>query len=102
MEPLAWKSLSSTERTAALQRPAQSAQKRTAVVVAGILALVRKGGDRALRQITAKFDRVKLASLRVSPAEFAAAEKALSRADRAALKTAYANLRKFHLAQRTV
>jgi histidinol dehydrogenase len=39
--------------------------------------------------------------LRVNPAEFASAEKALSRADRAALKTAYANLRKFHLAQRT-
>lgn len=101
MKPLIWNSLSASARAAALQRPAQSAQKRTAVAVAGILALVRKGGDRALRQITVKFDRVKLASLRVSPAEFAAAEKALSRADRAALKTAYTNLRKFHLAQRT-
>ena len=101
MKPLFWKSLSSAQRAAALQRPAQSAQKRTAIAVSGILTLVRKGGDRALRQITTKFDRVKLASLRVSPAEFAAAEKTLSRADRAALKTAYANLRKFHLAQRT-
>ena len=99
MKPIVWKSLSASARRAALQRPAQSAQKRTAVAVAGILALVRRGGDDALRRITAKFDRVKLASLRVSPAEFATAEKALSPADRAALKTAYRNLRKFHLAQ---
>lgn len=100
MTSLFWKSLSAADRTAALQRPAQSAQKRTALVVAGILKVVRKGGDRALRQITAKFDRIKLASLKVSPAEFAAAQKALAPADLAALKTAYRNLRKFHLAQR--
>jgi histidinol dehydrogenase len=99
MKSLAWKSLSASARAAALQRPAQSAQKRTALAVAGILALVRRGGDGALRRITAKFDRVKLSSLRVSPAEFATAQKALAPADRAALKTAYANLRKFHLAQ---
>src|SRR4051812_15804951 len=99
MKPLTWKSLSASARTAALQRPAQSAQKRTALVVAGILKVVRKGGDRALLQITAKFDRIKLASLQVSAAEFAAAQKALAPADRAALQTAYRNLRKFHLAQ---
>jgi histidinol dehydrogenase len=99
MKPLAWKSLSASARRAALQRPAQSAQKRTAVAVAGILALVRRGSDHTLRRITAKFDGVKLSSLRVSPAEFAAAEKLLSAADRAALKTAWRNLRRFHLAQ---
>jgi histidinol dehydrogenase len=101
VKPLIWKSLSASARSAALQRPAQSAQKRTAIVVAGIIKVVRKGGDRALREITAKFDRIELASLKVSAAEFAAAEKAISPADRAALKTAYNNLRKFHLAQRT-
>ena len=101
MKPLTWKSLSAAQRRAALQRPAQSAQKRTALVVAGIIKLVRKGGDRALRRITAKFDRIQLRSLRVSAAEFAAAEKALAPADRAALQTAYRNIRKFHLAQRT-
>jgi histidinol dehydrogenase len=99
MKPLVWKSLSASARRAALQRPAQKAQKRTAVIVAGILALVRRGGDQALRRITAKFDGVKLASLRVSPAEFAAAARALTPADKAALRTAYRNLRKFHLAQ---
>ncbi len=100
MQPLDWKSLSASARRAALQRPAQKAQKRTAVIVAGILALVRRQGDKALRQLTAKLDGAKLSSLRVSAAEFAAAEKALSPADRAALRRAYRNIRKFHLAQR--
>jgi histidinol dehydrogenase len=49
--------------------------------------------------MTAKFDGVKLASLRVSEAEFAAAAQALEPADQAALRTAYRNLRRFHLAQ---
>ena len=100
MQLLVWKKLSASARTAALQRPAQAAQHRTAAVVAGIVAVVRRGGDRALRRITAKFDGVKLSPLRVNAAEFAAAEKALRPADRAALQTAYRNLRRFHLAQR--
>lgn len=100
MQALVWKKLSASARRAALQRPAQKAQKRTAVVVAGILALVRRKGDQALRQLTAKLDGARLTSLRVSAAEFAAAEKALRPADRAALRRAYANIRKFHLAQR--
>lgn len=100
MQALVWKKLSASARRAALQRPAQKAQKRTAVVVAGILALVRRKGDQALRQLTAKLDGARLTSLRVSAAEFAAAEKALRPADRTALRRAYANIRKFHLAQR--
>jgi len=100
MKPLIWKNLSASARTAALQRPAQSAKLRTSAIVAGILAVVRRGGDRALRRFTAKLDGVKLTSLRVSEAEFAAAEKSLKAADKAALRTAYRNLRRFHLAQR--
>lgn len=100
MKTVVWNSLSASAQRAALQRPAQKARKRTAVIVAGILRLVRRKGDRALRQLTAKLDGAKLKSLRVGAAEFAAAEKALSPADRAALRRAYANIRKFHLAQR--
>lgn len=101
MKPLVWKSLSASARRVALQRPAQSAQPRTAAIVARIIADVRRGGDQALRRLTAKLDGVKLSSLRVSDAEFAAAGRALQPADQAALRTAYRNLRKFHLAQRT-
>jgi histidinol dehydrogenase len=100
VQPLVWKSLSAPARRAALQRPAQKAQARTSAIVADIIRDVRRGGDQALRKITARFDGVKLASLRVSEAEFAAAAKSLKPADQAALRRAYRNLRQFHLAQR--
>ncbi|MCM2274354.1 MAG: histidinol dehydrogenase [Candidatus Didemnitutus sp.] len=99
MPPLVWKKLSPAQRRAALQRPAQAARPQIAAAVSRLVAEVRRDGDQALRRLTAKFDGVQLASLRVSEAEFAAAERALSAADRAALRTAYRNLRRFHAAQ---
>ncbi len=99
MTPLVWKNLSPAQRRAALQRPAQAARPQIAAAVSRLVAEVRRDGDLALRRLTAKFDGVRLTSLRVSEAEFAAAERALSAADRAALRTAYRNLRRFHAAQ---
>jgi len=99
MQPLPWRSLSAAARRAALARPALAARPQTAAAVARILAQVRRGGDAALRTLTARFDGVRLRALRVSEAEFAAAAAALTRADHAALRTAYRNLRRFHRAQ---
>ena len=100
MKTILWKNLSTRQRTAALARPAQSARPQIAADVARIIDDVRRNGDAALRRLTAKFDGVRLASLRVAKAEFAAAEQLLSRADRAALRNAYRNLRRFHVAHR--
>ena len=100
MKALTWKSLSARQRLAALQRPAQASREQLSATVAEIIATVRREGDDALRIYTAKFDGADLRSLRVSAAEFSAAEKALSSADKSALKTAYRNLCRFHLAQR--
>lgn len=100
MTPLAWKKLSPARRAAALARPAQAARPQLARTVARLVAEVRRDGDAALRRLTARFDGVRVTALRVSEAEFAAAEKALAAADRAALRTAYRNLRRFHAAQR--
>ena len=100
MKPLLWKNLSASARTAALQRPAQTAQPAVATAVRAIVAAVRRDGDAALRRLTRKFDGADLRSLRVTEAEFAAAESALGRADKAALRTAYLNLHTFHAAQR--
>jgi histidinol dehydrogenase len=99
MQPLTWKNLPAARQAAALRRPAQSAQPAVAAAVRTIIAAVRREGDAALRRLTAKFDRVTLRSLCVSAAEFTAAEKSLSRADLAALRTAYRNIRAFHAAQ---
>jgi len=97
--PLVWKNLSPARRAAALRRPAQAARPQIADAVSRLVAEVRRGGDSALRRLTAKFDGAKLGSLRVSAAEFAAAATALSSADQRALRTAYRNLRRFHAAQ---
>jgi len=100
MKLLVWKSLSASARRAALSRPAQKAQPQTAAIVADIIRDVREGGDVALRRLTEKLDGAKLTTLRVGADEFAATGKALKPADKAALRTAYRNLRQFHLAQR--
>jgi histidinol dehydrogenase len=100
MKPLLWKKLSARAQAAALRRPAQTAQPQISAAVSAIIADVRRDGDTALRSLTEKFDGVKLRSLRVTAAEFSAAQKTLGRADTAALRTAYANIRKFHAAQK--
>ena len=100
MKPVTWKSLSTRQRLAALQRPAQAARDTISATVADIVATVRREGDDALRIYTAKFDGAELRSLKVSAAEFADAKTLLSAADKSALSTAYRNLRRFHLAQR--
>ncbi len=101
MKPLVWKNLSASARAAALQRPAQSAQPEIAATVEEIIAQVRREGDKGLRKLGKKFDGADLAPRQVSVAEFSAAEKSLSRAEKSALQTAYRNLKRFHVAQRS-
>lgn len=100
MKPLLWKNFDTPARAAALQRPALGARPQIARTVARVIAAVRRDGDAALRRFTREFDGVTLPALRVTPDEFVAAERSLTRADRAALRTAWRNLRRFHAAQR--
>ncbi len=67
--------------------------------VAQIAARVREGGDGALLTLTAEIDGVRLDALRVSEAEFAAAEAAVMPEIKQAIATAAANIRAFHAAQ---
>ena len=60
MKPLFLKNLSSSARTAALQRPAQSAQPQIAAAVEKIVAQVRRDGEKALRRFGKKFEGVDL------------------------------------------
>lgn len=96
---LYWSRLNAAERAAALRRPAQRAAESIRETVAAIVAEVRKRGDVALREYTARFDQAQLASIEISHAEFAAAEQALNATQRAALQRAIDNVRRFHEAQ---
>ncbi len=71
--------------------------------VDAILADVRKRGDAAVLEYTARFDRVEaksMAALEISPADCRAAFEALPVAQREALATAAARIRRFHERQR--
>ncbi len=63
-----------------------------------ILGDVRTRGDRALIDLTARFDGVRLsaAALRVSPRELTAARKRIPSAERRALELAARRIREFH------
>jgi histidinol dehydrogenase len=94
-----WQELSADEQAAALARPALANDDALAARVAEIIGRVRTEGDAALRDLTARFDRAELDSLEVSAAEFAAAERELTETQRAAIRTAAANIEAFHRPQ---
>lgn len=94
-----WMSLDEAARDALLRRPAVEADGDTRSAVRDIIAHVKRRGDAAVLDFTERFDGVKLDSLAVSAAEFAAAEAALAANEIAAIDTAIRNVRRFHEAQ---
>ncbi len=94
-----WGKLKPAERTALLARPALGDDATLAPRVAEIVARVRAEGDAALRELTAKLDRVELEELEVGPEEFAFAEAALTAKQRTAIHAAADNIDAFHRPQ---
>ena len=81
-----------------LARPAKDMSSLRAPV-ADILQTVREKGDAALLDYTARFDRVELKELAVTPAAVAAAVEKVPEELRAAIRLAKQNIERFHLAQ---
>lgn len=69
-------------------------------IVADIIADVRKRGDEALFEYTARFDQAQLTDIRVSAEEIAAAVDSVEPDFIRILEKAAANIRKFHEAQK--
>ena len=67
--------------------------------VRAVLAAVRERGDDALRELTERFDGVRIDDIRVPPAEVAAALDAIPAELREALEVAQANIAAYHEAQ---
>ncbi len=72
----------------------------TDLAVAEVIAKVRAEGDAALFELTEKFDRVKPESIRVTEQEIEEASARLTAKMKQALEQAYANIAKFHNAQK--
>jgi histidinol dehydrogenase len=100
MKRVAWNALDAQARARLLQRPPSQRSDEVRRAVARILEQVRADGDSTLRALTRRFDGVELGPLRVSDAEYAAADTVISAAARAAIDEAYARIRRFHEAQR--
>ena len=95
---LCWAELDAAARTRSLARPVQAVARATTEAVAAVVDAVRERGDAALRELTARFDRVELESFEVTAAEFAAAEAMVAPDLRQAMTEAAARIEAFHRA----
>jgi histidinol dehydrogenase len=98
MKRLDWNTLDEPGRREALARPTQERADDVRHGVERIIAAVRKGGDTALRELSARYDRCTLDALEVDEAEFAAAEAVLDPELKAAIREAAARIELFHRA----
>ena len=94
-----WAELTDAFRGTLLQRPAVAEEKAIRGGTQSIVDQVRRDGDLALFSLTEKFDKAKLAELKVPQSEIVAAEAALTSSQLAAIDLAIDNVRRFHKAQ---
>ncbi|UXN37290.1 histidinol dehydrogenase [Avibacterium paragallinarum] len=99
MQTLIWKNLTEQEKQQALMRPALSAAESIKDAVNAIRDNVQRNGDKALFELSEKFDKVKLDNLIVSQQEIQAATARLPEALKTAIQNAKANIERFHQAQ---
>lgn len=78
MNRIIWDDLNELQRISILTRPASKIETLTEQVTS-IISQVKNGGDRAVIELTKKYDKVTLANSRVTDAEFVAAESNVSR-----------------------
>jgi histidinol dehydrogenase len=82
-----------------LERPAMGTGILDTIVTE-VLERVKKEGDKAIIELTEKFDKVRLDSFIVSDQEKDSAEKSVSKELKLAIDLAALNIRKFHEAQK--
>ena len=99
-DPIDWNAISEREREVVLKRPAVRAGATIAETVRGILADVKERGDAALRDFSAKFDRVEVKEWQVPEADIEAAWERATPEFREALQRAADNIRRFHEAEK--
>ncbi|GAD90472.1 MULTISPECIES: histidinol dehydrogenase [Vibrio] len=100
MRTVTWESLSAEQQNAVLQRPAITEGANITAAVTAVVESVKTEGDKALLDLTEKFDGVRPESIRVSNEEIDAAAARLPEKMKAALNQAYKNIGAFHQAQK--
>ncbi|MCF2902132.1 histidinol dehydrogenase [Pseudoalteromonas sp. OFAV1] len=94
-----WNEENQQAQQAVLTRPAVTASKEVEAICIDILNAVKTEGDAALLKMAKEFDKRKTPRLLVPVEEINQAEQLLSNELKAAIETAYANVKRFHQAQ---
>ena len=94
-----WAALSAADRDALLERPAVADDAEVRSAVAAIVDDVRRRGDTAVRELSAKFDGCSPDAFELGEADIEAAAAKLTAASREAIRTAIRNVETFHRAQ---
>lgn len=100
MQTFLWDTLWADEKRAALSRPTGLTDKDIVSSASKIMDDVREWGDAAALDYTRRFDAPKISTLSVDMIDCKAAWDAMPANQQAALKTAKANIEKFHAAQK--
>ena len=94
-----WSTLNASQQLDVLSRPAIADSATLSEQVANILDQVKTFGDKALYELTEKFDGIELSTLMVTTEQIVAAKQALSAKRLKAIETAYGQIKRFHQAQ---
>lgn len=94
-----WNEENQQAQQAVLTRPAVTASKDVEAICIDILNAVKTDGDAALLKMAKEFDKRETPRLLVPVEEINQAEQLLSSELKAAIETAYANVKRFHQAQ---
>ena len=97
--PIIWKNVSENERINFLQRPLRKRNEEFNLKVSEMVKCIRSGGDTACKQMTEKYDGVKIDELQVSIEEFAAAREKVTPDTYQAIKRVIAQLSAYHSQQ---
>ena len=100
MQTFVWNNLNTVEKQQALTRPAISASNEIKSAVENIVKFVQQEGDKALFELTEKFDKIKLDSLIVTPQQIAEATARIPEPVKMAIQNAKRNITAFHEAQK--
>lgn len=95
-----WQTLDEDQRRSVLERPVIAGRADLTSQVRNIINNVRQNGDQELIDLAERFDGIKLPQLKLTDAQKQKTLKLLSDEAKAAIDLAYANIYKFHLAQK--
>ena len=99
METISWSSLNQTQQANALQRCKLVSDNDLVMDVFALIGEVKECGDKALIELTQKFDGVSIDQLAITDNAINNASNKIPNALKQAIDIAFANIKKFHQAQ---